>query len=281
LKSYGTADNPWPELPPAASLYSVSWAGDMAVELRNTGHGSTATQYRYIKYSPSMDTAQGSLCYWVKIATDDDGYIAWDTWPGLIVPGVYQGEFHADQYFQYDGNFIQRVNSIIASAGENWWPICRDTGITFDRWIAVQMSWDAPGDKFTIAVDGRDRDWTYLAKLGTVRTLRGPEQIIVSTSFETVSYYDVWFSREFIDFERADNRARFIDSDKKPVPLGADGIKGSPTERKPEFFFHCGSGDDPRKFFTHNLGTEGEIAGEGTSLTVFTKVAKPLAAGEP
>ncbi len=280
MKTYGTLDNPFPELPPAATFDSVSWVGDMAVELRNSGYGSTATQYKYSKYDPVMDTSQGSLCYWVKVTESADGSIFWDN-QSLIEPGVYQGGAYAGFTFQSDGNFIERNNTFIAEVGEVWWVVCRDTGASFDRWIAVQMSWNVPDDLFTIAVDGRVRAWTYQNKLNTVRTMQAPQQIVMISSLEIVAYYDVWLSREFIDFDRADNIARFITGDKKPSPLGETGIRGSPTERRPEFFFHCKSGDDPQRFFSNNLGTEGPVATEGTTDTVFKKVAKPLMAGEP
>jgi hypothetical protein len=44
--SYGTADKPWPELPPAASLYAVHWPGGLAVEFGDKDGPPVATLVR-------------------------------------------------------------------------------------------------------------------------------------------------------------------------------------------------------------------------------------------
>lgn len=79
MKTYGTSENPFPELPPAASLYSVSWGGTVKWPtapfsfLEKTGVASP----------PLTDSYTGTLSFWFRV----NGTLGADT--DKIVPILF------------------------------------------------------------------------------------------------------------------------------------------------------------------------------------------------
>jgi hypothetical protein len=70
------------------------------------------------------------------------------------------------------------------------------------------------------------------------------------------THMDWWLTTEFIDWNLVANRRRFITADRKRVSISENGSSGSPTGRKPEFYFRP---KETLADFSQNRGTGGPI----------------------
>jgi len=316
VKSYGTADNPFPELPPAASLYSVAWAAGGAIFI------SRADPYMPLLLSskcPALLTSQGS---WMSWYYGTPGIIVRDGTYGISETGMsFDFEISSGYAAPYWDDGLQGgedaiFSRIAYSDAENvlhWTPrpvdswtivhrvefdpydfvVMSDVGLLpFEMWHCVMMSWVVGGAKSIVYDDtiksvGFEPDgWTgtwdgsYQDDSGAIP--EAPERLALMSG--EGGHYDWWLSTEFIDFNKIENRRRFITADLKPVSLGTDGAKGSPTGRKPEFFFHPGT---TLADFTKNRGTGGDVrwtdqagVNDGYFIDpVWKKINKPMTAG--
>jgi len=317
VNTYGTPENPFPELPPAASFYSVHWAGG-AILITRPG------SFRPVMISPACPPALASQGSWVSwyYAPPGDLFIG-DGTGGLpesgssfdfhITPGMIDPYWDGEIVSQGDALF-SRVRYASSDNSQLWtvrpvdsWTIVHrvelepddfvvmaDVGLMpYEQWHCVMMSWVAGGatsfvyDDVVQAVGFEPYgfgagiwDGTYQDDAGAIAP--APERLGLMSG--EGGHYDWWLSTEVIDFSNEANRRRFIDADLKPVLLGADGALGSPTGRAPEFFFHPGK---TLEAFTNNRGTGGAVrwtdeAGmyDGYFIDpVWTQMAKPAAAG--
>lgn len=290
MKTYGTPANPFPELPPAASFYSVGWGGGAILISRPGAYVPLMLSTQ----CPALLTSQGSWVSWyygVPSGQFDYG----DETYGVPATG-FSFDFHIrsgfiDPHWAYPGvegsgdALFSRVVSVSADNSQHWtirpvdsWAIVfqsdmegddfyvmADVGLLpFEKWHCVMMSWIVGGASSIVYDDivqivgfepegfGGIWDGSYQDQGGAVAPV--PERLALMSG--EGGHYDWWLSTEFIDFAAVENRRRFIDADLKPVPLGPDGALGSPTRRAPEFFFHPGK---TLEAFTKNRGTGGAV----------------------
>jgi hypothetical protein len=316
---YGTLDNPWPELPPAASLYSVAWAGGAILITRPSQY----TPLIIASNCPPSLTSRGSWVTWYRSEANEhpfsDGFFgvpvegssfsaeltvgateAWWGDPGIETSG--EAGFPRVIYESQDGNknwTIRPADSFTTvhitpfEPIDFWWRADIGT-MALEVWHCVMLSWIVGGAK-SMVINDVIKDVVYEPEPFTGYWDEGyqddadaiaPAPARLALLYTEGSHYDWWLSTEFIDFTVVANRRRFITADRKPVPLGTDGSNGSPTGRKPEFFFHPGK---TLADFSKNRGTAGD--GSWTDADglnngylidpVWKSVSKPAAAGTP
>jgi hypothetical protein len=317
VPNYGRKDKPWPELPPAASLYAVQWGGAAILITRPSQY----TPLIIASHCPALLTSQGSWVTWYRSEAHEhlfsDGFFgvpdegssfaaelkggatqaSWGD-PGIVTSG--DAGFPRIIYSSDDGNkhwTIRPADSFttvyISPFEPNgfWWRA--DIGMmALEVWHCVMVSWVVGGAR-SIVINDVIKDVAYEPEPFTGLWDGGyqddgdaiapvPERLALL--YTEGSHYDWWLSTEFIDFTDVVNRRRFITANLKPVSLGADGSNGSPTGRKPEFFFHPGA---TLADFSRNRGTAGD--GSWTDADglnngylidpVWKKVSQPAAAG--
>jgi hypothetical protein len=316
LKTYGTPENPFPELPPAASFYSVHWTGCAIFITRP----ATTAPLLLSTACPALLTSQGSWVSWhyatpttfrqanygvpdagggtFSFEINSDYTDAWWGDPGIVGEG--DALYARVVYSSSDNELHWTIRT-----PDSWKEVFRSEHdpydivaissigkLPLDQWHCVMMSWVVGGassivyDDIVQAVGYEPTtfsgmwDGSYQNDAGATPPV--PERLALLAG--EGGHYDWWLSTEFVDFSVLANRRRFITAEKKPVALGTDGALGSPTNRKPEFFFH------PAKTladFTTNRGTSGAVQWtDQAGITdgyfvdpVWTQMSKPSAAG--
>lgn len=311
---YGSVDKPFNEA--FGIIKEVHWGGK-AIEITSADESlpiATAT-------CPSLLRQRGSWCTWIYAPAvgpfqHPDGFYGITDNPGTFQTEVVVGDIDPvwlDPGISADAIGLFPRGKWASDDNESHWTIRPDDSIAvvfieesdnfyfrddvsdmdFGKWHLMQMSWDVSTGAKTIAIDDAVKTVVYepdpftgiddgTTQDDTSAIPSAPSQIALMWGM--ARRYDWWLSTEFIDFSVTANRRRFITSDKKAVPLGATGSSGSPTNRRPEFFFHPGSN---LTGFSNNRGTGGPVVwttelGLLTSTPidpVWSAVAKPVTAG--
>jgi hypothetical protein len=155
LKTYGTPANPFPELPPAASFYSVAWSGVKGVKWMDSAYITALRETLTISNSP-----KGTLSAWFKFPATD----RYTIFEGVnndfrldITPGGYldsfptSGAVTVSTRFLFGaaangGGFEEPYNQLVVFEDN---ANIADTG----KWYHVYAEWDTAASSFLMKVN--------------------------------------------------------------------------------------------------------------------------------
>ncbi len=170
MKSYGTPDNPWPELPPAASLYSVHWSGLQGVQWFEAAYlhrGGLILPGDL----PRLASARGTLSVWFKFNTAEPiSLLSGDLYAYMldVLPGGGIGTLWSDESGPVSVRFVfaeaatsmsgsdppldgmwamEDIDSSLSTGGD----LKVGTGI----WFHVYAEWDSTTGYFVLKVNNR------------------------------------------------------------------------------------------------------------------------------
>lgn len=289
ISTEGSVARPYRENPPT-HFTEVHWAGDVGVHITLPADVprdpvldlfSLDLPYTWV-YPPAILGPRGSLVVWANVSKSEAEP---DFFGGALMQWLYSGVFFGlaarfgSPVFFYPewglttlSEWYGGDDSSLRFAFGN---LTEDSVIAnllpFGVWHCAMISWTF-GGPVTIAYN--DMPQTARHDGDTFDQITDTTDWPLRFHMFNASFYDFWWSTEFIDFNKVENRRRFINEDKTAVKLSPDGASGSPTARQPEFFFHPSKGE-PRKYFT-NRGSGGPVIG---GYLVFAETAKPTMAG--
>lgn len=206
------------------------------------------------------NTTTGTLSMWYTLEGGDGSILKPMTNFGNRIE-IYRDASNKWRFFGLTGVGASIMNmtstsSFTASAG---------------TWHHMAASWSLGASPvFNFYIDGVASGMTANVLLpGIINYANGAEWAVGADynvfQFFNGSFFDFWFDTGYIDFSVAANLAKFIDSNAKPVNLGAAG--DTPTGTAPLLFQHVGSAGVAADFAT-NLGTGGGMTANGTAIAL-------------
>jgi len=155
LKTYGTLDNPFPELPPAASFHSVSWSGVQAVKWMDSTYITAFRDDLTISNSP-----RGTLSAWFKFPTVDRYTLFEGNNNDLrldITPGGYLDEFPTSGAVTVSTRFLFGAAANGGGVDEpyNQLVVFEDNAdiANTGTWYHVYVEWDTSASTFLMKVN--------------------------------------------------------------------------------------------------------------------------------
>jgi len=284
LNTYGTSSNPFPELPPAASFYSVNWGGVEAVKW------GPASALRSEAALAVPDSATGTMSMWVKFHDDlfyeimsfqDRGMSGFNPSTAsleinaggytdyLPTPGPIQTSLRLSLQAQHDATDPPRPGMFYLD----------DLRISdFEKWYHIYMEWNTDAGTSVLKINGvtvpvyEYPGDVYLdeSHTGPPFTTHWSESVVNSLAMfynhvgdgPGFSIADYWMDvdrvgvgvEKFVDLETG--RPRMLGAfGEKPITPAAPEGEPDPPPVKPAFFFHR-QGSDALTFL-ENRGTGG------------------------
>ncbi len=275
MKSYGTLADPWPELPPAASLYSVQWAGGSVIwqtqylltgsaEIRDTSRLNADATGNSLD-----DSARGTAAFWVSVLHDtpDASFeivvVVADA--GTLLP-QFPPVYNVLSVGMQNGLIIDGITKVpgwalnLGNGNTGQWVAFLahpdSIGNIVGKWSHILVNWDFAVPAASLWVNGAPQPLVQGGDAGTAPPARwgtGAEINFFPAYFFEETYslglQDVWIDNKV----RVSDPSRFFDAATgRGKPLGANGEL--PIDRKPLFFFHGNPAG-----FVQNLGTDGPV----------------------
>ena len=297
MNTYGTPAKPFPELPPAASFYSVGWAGVKGVIWDTTG---VSYLHRSLT-NPTADSSAGTLSLWIRFKVHSVAeiiqfgpYFTLFVAPSIGGVGINQSESgDASVYLSTKGRDV----IVGETPGDPPTPISAQPGLAYEddgnpgitdinKWHHVYVAWDTDAGVGKIAVDGVNRttlivesgteeEGVYGAPFSVPWSLSVPGDDFFDTNILPFNIYSPPFGSQFsiaelwIDTTRYDvGKEKFINAATGSSPgLGDTGE--IPMGTAPTFFFRR-RGDAVT--FIENKGIGGTFVLSGSEPT-----AEPIA----